>query len=240
MISKKIADKLQDPGYRTAFVASQINVGIPFQIKALMKGRGWTQEQLAERTGMLQPRISAMLRPGKVRPNIETLRRYAEAFDCGLLVRFATYSELARWSEEFDPDTFQVPSFAEETQTEERKQELEKSAAAMTAHSTSLKGLAHGLPPDEFERIQSEAAKAIEVYALRNSTGLTTLKDLYGAGTTSEPGAVDNSPSQPPSPNPIADRSKRLYVMPPPSGAASPRMVQQSLGLPDVKSRKRA
>ncbi len=114
MISKKIADKLQDQEYRTAFVASQINIGIPFQIKALMKARGWTQEQLAERTGMLQPRISAMLKPGKVRPNIETLRRYAEAFDCGLLVRFAPYSELARWSEEFDPEHFTVPSFSED------------------------------------------------------------------------------------------------------------------------------
>jgi transcriptional regulator with XRE-family HTH domain len=111
MISKKIADKLQDQEYRTAFVASQINVGIPFQIKALMKARGWTQEQLAERTGMLQPRISAMLKPGKVRPNIETLRRFAEAFDCGLMVRFAPYSELARWSEDFDPESFSVPSF---------------------------------------------------------------------------------------------------------------------------------
>jgi transcriptional regulator with XRE-family HTH domain len=114
MISKTIADKLKDKKYRTAFVASQINVGIPFQIKALMKARRWTQEQLAERTGMLQPRISAMLKPGKVRPNIETLRRYAEAFDCGLLVRFAPHSEIARWSEEFDPEHFTVPSFSED------------------------------------------------------------------------------------------------------------------------------
>jgi transcriptional regulator with XRE-family HTH domain len=111
MISKKIADKLQDQEYRTAFVASQINVGIPFQIKALMKARGWTQEQLAERTGMLQPRISAVLKPGKVRPNIETLRRFAEAFDCGLLVRFAPFSELTKWSESFDPEKFDVPQF---------------------------------------------------------------------------------------------------------------------------------
>ncbi|MGH9615058.1 MAG: helix-turn-helix domain-containing protein [Bryobacteraceae bacterium] len=115
MISKKIADKLQGQEYRSAFVASQINVGIPFQIKALMKARGWTQEQLAERTGMLQPRISAVLKPGKVRPNIETLRRFAEAFDCGLLVRFAPYSELARWSEDFNPERFNVPSFKEDT-----------------------------------------------------------------------------------------------------------------------------
>jgi transcriptional regulator with XRE-family HTH domain len=111
-MNSKIKEKLQDFAYRTAFVASQINIGIPFQIKALMKMRGWTQEKLAERTGMLQPRISAILKPGKVRPNIETLRRIAEAFDCGLIVRFAPFSELAEWSESFDPESFNAPSFA--------------------------------------------------------------------------------------------------------------------------------
>jgi transcriptional regulator with XRE-family HTH domain len=115
MISK-IAEKLRDPEYRKSFVASQINVGIPFQIRALLKSRpGWTQATLAERTGMLQPRISGLMTPGKTRPNIETLRRVAEAFDCGLIVRFAPFSELARWSEDFDPETFSAPAFPEDT-----------------------------------------------------------------------------------------------------------------------------
>jgi transcriptional regulator with XRE-family HTH domain len=110
----RIGEKLRNPEYRKAFVVSQINVGIPFQLRALMKARGWTQEQLAEKTGMLQPRISGLMKPGKTRPNIETLRRVAEAFDCGLLVRFAPFSELARWSEHFDPESFSVPSFADD------------------------------------------------------------------------------------------------------------------------------
>ncbi len=79
-----------------------------------MKARGWTQETLAEKTGMLQPRISGLMKPGKTRPNIETLRRVAEAFDCALIVRFAPFSELVRWSERFDPDEFSVPSFEED------------------------------------------------------------------------------------------------------------------------------
>lgn len=110
----KIAEKLRDAAYRKAFVSSQINVGIPFQIRALLKARGWTQEQLGERTDMLQPRVSGLMTPGKTRPNIETLRRIAEAFDCGLLVRFAPFSDLARWSENFDPESFNVPSFADD------------------------------------------------------------------------------------------------------------------------------
>jgi transcriptional regulator with XRE-family HTH domain len=113
MISK-LSEKLKDTEYRKAFVASQINIGIPFQVRALLKARGWTQDELAERSGMLQPRISAILKPGKTRPNIETLRRLANAFDCGLLVRFAPFSELLNWSEQFSPDNFRVPSFTED------------------------------------------------------------------------------------------------------------------------------
>jgi transcriptional regulator with XRE-family HTH domain len=108
----KTYEKLRDPEYRKAFVASQINIGIPFQIRALLKSRpGWTQGTLAEKAGMLQPRISGLMTPGKVRPNIETLRRIAEAFDCGLVVRFAPFSELARWSDNFDPEKFTAASF---------------------------------------------------------------------------------------------------------------------------------
>ena len=110
MISK-VWEKLNDPEYRKAFVSSQISIGIPFQIRALLKGRGKTQEWLAEKAGMLQPRISGLMTPGKTRPNIETLRRIADAFDCGLVVRFAPFSDLVKWSEEFDPEEFSVPSF---------------------------------------------------------------------------------------------------------------------------------
>jgi transcriptional regulator with XRE-family HTH domain len=113
--TSKLAEKLRDPQYRKAFVASQINIGIPFQIRAMLRNRpGWTQETIAQRAQMLQPRISGLMTPGKTRPNIETLRRIAEAFDCGLIVRFAPFSELAKWSQEFDPESFSVPSFADD------------------------------------------------------------------------------------------------------------------------------
>ena len=110
----KLVSKLRDTEYRKAYIASQINIGIPYQLRALMKSRGWTQEQLAEQAGMLQPRISAMLSPGKTQPNIKTLRRLAEAFDCGLMVRFVPFSELVMRSERFDPESFSVKSFQQE------------------------------------------------------------------------------------------------------------------------------
>ncbi len=136
MISK-IFSKLKDPEYRKAFVASQINISIPFQIRGLLKSRGWRQEDLATRAGMRQPRISALLSPGEARPNIETLRRLAEAFDCGLQVRFVPFSELVNRSETFDPDNFSIPTFDEDVRHYEELASVVTSNPANDGHRKS-------------------------------------------------------------------------------------------------------
>jgi transcriptional regulator with XRE-family HTH domain len=109
--------KLQDKAYRDAFVGSQINIELPSQIRALREKRGWTQGQLAKKAGMVQPRISAIETPGKGKLNLETLRRLASALDVGLIVRFAPFSEMIEWVEQFSPDSFAVPSFDEDMRT---------------------------------------------------------------------------------------------------------------------------
>jgi len=113
MKAQKIA-RLKNKEYRDAFVGSQISVGLPFQIRALREERGWKQSRLALEAGMLQPRISAMEKPGEAKFNLETLRRIASAFDVALVVRFVPFSELIDWSNKFNPDHFHVPNFAEE------------------------------------------------------------------------------------------------------------------------------
>lgn len=119
--------------YREAFVRSQINVGIPFQVRALREKKGWKQTQLAEASGMLQPRISAIERPGESKLNLETLLRLAGAFDVGLVVRFAPFSQMLRWAEEFSPDTFQVPSFTQEQELEAEGEGAETTTADLAA-----------------------------------------------------------------------------------------------------------
>jgi len=109
---------LKKKPYREAFVRSQINIGIPFQVRALREKKAWKQEQLAEASGMLQPRISAIERPGGSKLNLETLLRLAAAFDVGLVIRFVPFSEMLRWAKEFSPDMFQVPSFNQEQMVE--------------------------------------------------------------------------------------------------------------------------
>jgi transcriptional regulator with XRE-family HTH domain len=107
----KWAQELQDKATRDAFVSSQMSIPLAFQIQALREQRCLTQKQLAEKAGMLQPRIAAMEHPSGSEPNLRTLKRLASAFDVALIVRFAPFSELTEWVESFSPDTFVVPSF---------------------------------------------------------------------------------------------------------------------------------
>ena len=104
----------KNKAHRDAFVASQISVGLPFQIRALRKQRGLNQKELAAMAGMLQPRISAMEQVGGGQLNLDTLRKLAAALDVGLLVKFVAFSELIKWSNDFSPDDFSVPSFDQE------------------------------------------------------------------------------------------------------------------------------
>jgi transcriptional regulator with XRE-family HTH domain len=105
---------MKDKGYRHGMVNAQIEIDLPFQIRALRKQRGWTQPELAAKTGMKQPRISNVEKPGVTHFSLETLRRLAEAFDVALVVRFAPFSELLNWSRSFSPDEFAVPNFEDE------------------------------------------------------------------------------------------------------------------------------
>ena len=119
--ARKIA-RLRNKEYRDAFVASQIGIGLPFQIRALREQREWKQSELAEKAGMLQPRISAVETPGGAKFTLETLRRIASAFDVALLVKFVPFSELVDQSEDFNPDTFRVPGFGDDPGLVERKE----------------------------------------------------------------------------------------------------------------------
>jgi transcriptional regulator with XRE-family HTH domain len=126
----KWTQELQDKETRDAFVSSQVSIPIAFQILALREQRGWTQKQLAEKAGMLQPRIAAMERPSGSEPNLRTLKRFASAFDVALIVRFAPFSELVEWAGRFSPDTFIVPSFDEDCELEEVTAGLEADRAS--------------------------------------------------------------------------------------------------------------
>ena len=110
----KLWRKLRDKAYRDGYTEAQHSIEVPFQIRAIRKARGWTQAQLAKRCGIPQARISHIEQPGRDPLSLRTLYRLAAAFDVGLLVQFVPFSELVRREAAFDPETFSVPSFAED------------------------------------------------------------------------------------------------------------------------------
>jgi transcriptional regulator with XRE-family HTH domain len=116
--------EIADKEYRHGLVTAQIEVDLPLQIRALRKQRRLTQPELAELTGMKQPRFPLMEKPSGARFTLETLRRLAKAFDVALIVRFAPFSELLEWSEKFDPDSFRVASFDGERAQLEKQESL--------------------------------------------------------------------------------------------------------------------
>jgi transcriptional regulator with XRE-family HTH domain len=131
-MSSNLSEKLKAKDYRDAFVSSQMLIPFAFQILALREQRGMTQKQLAEKAGMLQPRIAAMERPSGSEVNLRTLKRLASAFDVALIVRFVPFSELVEWAENFSPDTFVVPSFSDDPIFHQPESKPEHSTARQT------------------------------------------------------------------------------------------------------------
>jgi len=150
----ELIDNLKEKEYREAFVSSQINIGLPYQIRAL-RGK-MSQGDLAKRTGMKQPRVSAIERPGQANLNLNTLKRIAAAFDVALIVRFAAFSELIDWAENFSPDTFAVPEFTEDTnlfkgsaiaQASPKEPEARKQEAITSAFNAAVPPASANLAP---------------------------------------------------------------------------------------------
>ncbi|MGH8371829.1 MAG: helix-turn-helix domain-containing protein [Gammaproteobacteria bacterium] len=118
---KKRWKRLRNKQYRDAYVASQISIAIPFQVKKLREQNEMDQKKLAKMAGMKQPRISAIENGNGQELSLNTLRRLASAFDVALIVRFAPFSELFNWVEGrykvvngFHPNSFNVTPYIED------------------------------------------------------------------------------------------------------------------------------
>ena len=106
---------LSDKDYRDAFVAEEVSTGITFQIREMRLARGWDQGELAERASTAQPVISRFENPNADgRFSISTLRQLASAFDVGLIVRFAPFSELVDHALDLGNEQLAVQDFDQE------------------------------------------------------------------------------------------------------------------------------
>lgn len=113
MSKQKLIEKLKNSEYRHAFSSAQSRRTISAQIKALRnsEGRNWTQKNLGDRAGMKQNAIARLENPSYGDYSIRTLQRLAEAFDVGLVVRFAPFSELVNTNQTANSARFTPASF---------------------------------------------------------------------------------------------------------------------------------
>ena len=107
----KIRKDFQDKEYRHNYLDEFLNAWIATQIKVLREQRGWSQKELAQHAGMLQPRISALENVNYSSWSVQTLRKLAEAFDLILRISFESFGDGIRDFSLFDPDHLQRPSF---------------------------------------------------------------------------------------------------------------------------------
>jgi transcriptional regulator with XRE-family HTH domain len=105
--------KLDDRDYRKAFLIGQFKRMVPFQIQILRKQRGWSQEQLAEASGLTQGVISRAEDPDYGNLTVNTVLRIANGLDVAFIGKFAPYGELENWFGGLSEKMY-VPSFAEE------------------------------------------------------------------------------------------------------------------------------
>lgn len=93
---------------RSSAVHAKLSVLVPSQIRALRLRQGISQKQLAEKAGMLPPRVSMMEVPGAANFTLGTLARIAAAFNAGVVVQFVSYGAMVEWENGYSQDTFDL------------------------------------------------------------------------------------------------------------------------------------
>ena len=107
---EKLKEEFKNKEYRTAYAEESLNTFIATQIKVLREQRGWSQEDLANISGMKQERISAIENVNYSSWSVKTLKRLAEALDLNLRVSFGSFGEFVSELERFSRESLEKPS----------------------------------------------------------------------------------------------------------------------------------
>jgi transcriptional regulator with XRE-family HTH domain len=112
----KLRPEFQDAEYRHAYADDCLDTMIATQIRVLREQREMTQGQLAVATGMKQPRIPLLEDAAYSNWTVNTLKRFAKAFDVALSVKFETFSKLIEDFRHLSRESLQRPTFANDPQ----------------------------------------------------------------------------------------------------------------------------
>lgn len=165
---ERLIEELKNKEYRNAFVSSNVDVGVAFQIRAMRKQRQWSQEKLAEMAHMKQERISALENPNKA-PSISTLKKLATAFDVGLMVRFVPISELLEWKLKLSSTSLEAESYEDDFYFKIQQEDiLSKVSEALEAPGQRIY-LAYNSAREEFKK----APQPEELYGSKQVDNVT-------------------------------------------------------------------
>src|ERR1700693_815104 len=117
----QLRTEFQDEEYRHAYADDCLDTMIATQIKVLREQRGMTQGELAVAAGMKQPRIPLLEDATYSNWSINTLKRFAKAFDVALSVKFETFSRVVSDLENLSRESLQRPTFANDPQFQRRR-----------------------------------------------------------------------------------------------------------------------
>lgn len=129
-LQKALKESFKDKEYRHGYVDDFLNAYIATQLKVLREQRGWSQAELAEHTGMMQPRISVMENVNYASWSVKILRKLAEAFDLTLCVSFESFGKRVEDIKSFGRKGLEKNSFDEDPyfQGEGEGEDLDKEA----------------------------------------------------------------------------------------------------------------
>ena len=115
---ERLRRQLADISYCDQYADSVLFEGVSAQVQALRRQRGITQEQLAERIGSKQPRISNVESPKGKRewPNweVSTLNRIAHALGTRLKITLESYGSMVDEVGTVTSDSLRRPAFADD------------------------------------------------------------------------------------------------------------------------------
>jgi len=100
--------------FREEFSALQLKRGVAFQIRALLKKRGWTQGKLAENAKLTQGVISRAQDPNYGNLTVNTINRVAAGFDVAFIGLFVPFGLLVEWFENLSEELGEVEPFEDE------------------------------------------------------------------------------------------------------------------------------
>lgn len=133
----ELLENLKSKGYRDGYVSTSVRHGIALQIRALRRRESWSQKQLGGQAGKTQTVISRLEDPDYGKVTVQTLLDLAAAFDVALIVRFATFGEMAHQTADLSTDVMIVPPF--EVEIELGTERERAGAAKLSADTTAMR-----------------------------------------------------------------------------------------------------